>query len=206
MTAEQVIAAAREAGITLSVAGDCLALDHNGDIPVTIVANLKRHKDEILGLLRPDRARLSADGRTPLAEYQRLAAEGAKDRQRMPLLPQAPAVTPTPVPPSWPEPKITKTGYFGADKVPSRYEAEWRKLLAKRPDWAVGWAWEAAICDCRVFFGEWGEELRRLDWRPEDIFDRWHGLSWFLKGKAVTALGVRHAFIEDGRVFEKVNA
>jgi hypothetical protein len=29
------------------------------------------------------------------------------------------------------------------------------------------------------------------------------GLGWFLKGKAVTAIGVSHAFLADGRVFDR---
>jgi hypothetical protein len=151
---------------------------------------------------------LGPDGKTPLAEYQRLAAEGAKTTKApAPPLLLKELTKPTkllPVTGSWPEPKIVKDSYFGADQVPSRYEPGWRALLAGCPSWAAPWQWETAIFDCRDLFGEWGAELLRLNWQSKDIFDRWHGLGWFLKGQHVTAIGVRHAFIEDGRVFERI--
>jgi hypothetical protein len=111
-----------------------------------------------------------------------------------------------PVPPigaSWPEPKITGKPPFGTDHVPSRYEAGWQALLASCPSWAAGWQRDEAIFSCRALFEGWGAELLRLNWQSKDIFDRWHGLGWFLKGKKVTALGARHAFLEDGRIFER---
>jgi hypothetical protein len=57
----------------------------------------------------------------------------------------------------------------------------------------------------RDLFAERGSELLRLNWQSKDIFDRWHGLGWFLKGRHVTAIGPRHAFIEDGRVYERTS-
>jgi hypothetical protein len=151
---------------------------------------------------------LGPDGRTPLAEYRRLAAEGAKiakaalaaGHESLSKITTTPAPTNGP----WPEPKITKGSYFGADQVPSRYEPGWRALLAGCPSWAAPLQWEMAIFSLRDLFAEWGAELCRLNWRPENIFDRWHGLTWFLRGQHVTALGPRHAFIADGRVFERV--
>jgi hypothetical protein len=50
---------------------------------------------------------------------------------------------------------------------------------------------------------EWGAELLRLGWQPEDIFGQWTGVGWFIRGSAVMAIGPRHAFIADGRVFER---
>jgi hypothetical protein len=126
------------------------------------------------------------------SEYQRLAAEGARSLSK---------TTPTNGP--WPEPKITGNPPFGCDRVPIRYGAEWKALLAGCPSWAGEWHWAAAIFDCRNLFGEWGAELLRLNWQSKDIFDRWHGLGWFLRSKKVMTLGVRHAFLEDGRIFEK---
>jgi hypothetical protein len=119
-----------------------------------------------------------------------------------------PAPTPLPQEPtkptgSWPEPKIVKGSYFGADQVPSRYEPGWRALLAGCPPWAAPRQWETAIFDCRNLFGEWGSELIRLGWQPEDIFGQWTGVGWFIRGSAVTAIGPRHAFLEDGRVYER---
>jgi hypothetical protein len=133
-----------------------------------------------------------------------LRQEALADR----LAPPATAATPSGSQETcpWPEPKITGTPPFGADHLPSRYEAGWKDLLASCPSWATEYQWAETIFSCRDLFAEWGAELLRLGWQQSDIFDRWHGLAWFLKGKAVTALGVRHAFIEDGRVFEKVNA
>jgi hypothetical protein len=158
---------------------------------------------------------LGPDGKTPLAEYQRLAAEAAKianktapdseDRQRAAgrkCLPSKTANSPL-TNGSWPEPKIAKDSHFGVDEVPNRYKAGWQDLLAANPSWASPWQWETAIFSCRDLFGEWGAELLRLNWQPKDIFGQWTGLTWFLKGRHVTAIGVRHAFIEDGRIFER---
>jgi hypothetical protein len=75
--------------------------------------------------------------------------------------------------PPWPEPTIAKNPHFGVDKVPRRYEAAWKALLAGCPSWAAEWQWAETI------FG------------------------WFLKGKKVMAIGARHAFLDDGRIFEK---
>ena len=99
--------------------------------------------------------------------------------------------------------KIDAVPPFGSDSVPSRYAEGWGALLAGCPSWAPEWQWAAAICDCRTLFGEWGAELLRLNWQSKDIFDRWQGLAWYLKGGAVTALGPCHAFLQDGRIFER---
>jgi hypothetical protein len=56
-------------------------------------------------------------------------------------------------------------------------------LLAGCPSWATEWQWTEAIYSCRDLIGEWGAELLRLNWPAKDIFDRWQGLGWFLKGK-----------------------
>jgi hypothetical protein len=93
---------------------------------------------------------------------------------------------------------MNNVGIFG----PRRYEAEWQKLLAKCPSWATEQQWAAAIFGCRFgcrdLFGEWGAELLRLNWQPENIFDRWHGLAWFLNGGGVAAIGPCHAFFKMG--------
>jgi hypothetical protein len=122
-----------------------------------------------------------------------------EERKGLPMG-SAPQSKPAAVP--WPEPTINGTPPFGSDEVPDRYEAEWKALLARCPPWATEWQWTAAIFDSRNLFGEWGAELLRLDWQPSAIFDRWQGLAWFLKGSPVTALGPRHAFLHDGRIFE----
>jgi hypothetical protein len=126
------------------------------------------------------------------------------------LLKTANSPAPTPLPQEltkptapWPEPKITGNPPFGTDHVPSRYEAEWKALLAGCPPWATDAQWAETIFSCRDLFGEWGAELLRLNWPAKDIFDRWHGLAWFLRGQHVTAIGARHAFLEDGRIFER---
>jgi hypothetical protein len=54
-SARQIIDNTAEAfGIGLAVDGSDLVLEADRDIPDAIVANLKRHKAEILSLLRPD--------------------------------------------------------------------------------------------------------------------------------------------------------
>jgi hypothetical protein len=114
------------------------------------------------------------------------------------------ANAPAPTDGSWPAPKIVpQNPHFGTDRVPARYEAGWQTLLAGCPPWATEWQWAEAISSCRDLFGEWGAELLRLNWPAKDIFDRWHGLAWFLRGQHVTAIGARHAFLEDGRIFER---
>jgi hypothetical protein len=151
---------------------------------------------------------LGPDGVTPLAEYRRFAAEGAKTAKAALAAghESLSKITTTPAPTNgpWPEPKITGNPPLGADHVPSRYEAGWQALLSGCPSWSTEVQWAEAIFSCRDLFGEWGAELLRLNWQSKDIFDRWHGLGWFLKGQHVTAIGVRHAFIEDGRVFERI--
>jgi hypothetical protein len=254
MSARQAVDTAIAAGIKLEIEGEKLIAEFDGQIPDAVVADLKRHKAEILSLLRPGesvtaapvcakgpatvakadgaapparpspidiaaahhlariaekeaelaRQDLGPDGTTPLDEYRRLAAKGAKSWQNAPPLPDIdiPASPPSPSR-SWPEPKIRTDPPFGSDKVPSRYEAGWKALLAEQPSWCTEAQWLEAICGCRDLFGEWGAELLHLNWQPENIFDRWHGLAWFLKGGAVTAIGPYHAFLQDGRIFER---
>lgn len=95
---------------------------------------------------------LGPDGSTPLAEYQRLAAKGAKTAKVAghESLPKATNTPPTDGP--WPEPKITGHPPFGADEVPSRYEAGWQALLSGCPSWAAPLQWETAIFGCRDLF------------------------------------------------------
>jgi hypothetical protein len=53
MSAADALRAARAAGISVTVNDDGLMLEADGSIPDAIVADLKRNKVEILGLLRP---------------------------------------------------------------------------------------------------------------------------------------------------------
>jgi hypothetical protein len=195
MTAEACLKKAVTAGAELYV--EAGRLRGRGPRPEPeLTAALREHEAEIVALLA------SRELAAPRARPSSIEIAAAA------LAATAPALV-TPVPPigaPWPEPKITGNPPFGLDHVPARYEAGWQALLAGCPPWATGWQRDEAIFSLRDLFAEWGAELLRLNWQSKDIFDRWHGLGWFLKGKAVTALGVRHAFIEDGRVFEKVNA
>jgi hypothetical protein len=84
MSARQIIDTAEAGGIRIVVDGSDLVLEADGDIPGAIVANLKRHKADILSLLRPDRA--------PRHPRQSLAEN---------FLPAANAPAPKPAP--WPE-------------------------------------------------------------------------------------------------------
>lgn len=264
MSAATLIREAANAGVSIRLDGDKLALKAQVKPPGDLLDKIKASKPEIVALLRqaaspdarnsavegtmPDTQRgsvtasrrsphsdavkraveyhqcriaakeaafashgLGPDGKTPLAEYRRLAAEGAKTAKA--IRDSALSAgheslskiinTPPPANGAWPEPKIAGNPPFGADHVPNRYQAGWQALLAGCPPWAAPGQWEMAIFSTRDLFAEWGAELLRLNWQPNDIFDRWQGVAWYLQGKHVTALGVRHAFLEDGRIFER---
>jgi hypothetical protein len=157
------------------------------------------------GRLRGRGARPEPDLAATLREHEAeiVALLASRESAAQPARPSRAPVTPAPTDGPWPEPKIIGSPPFGVDHVPSRYEAGWQNLLASCPSWAAPWQWDVAIFSCRDLFGEWGAELLRLDWKPEDLFDRWHGLAWFLRGQHVTAIGARRAFLEDGRIFER---
>jgi hypothetical protein len=61
MTARQAIEAARRVGVSVSVYGDKLALDHVGPIPADVLGGLKQRKAEILRLLAPIRPAFCSD-------------------------------------------------------------------------------------------------------------------------------------------------
>jgi hypothetical protein len=192
VSARQLIEAATKAGLSLAVDGPDLVVEAEGHIQESLLAELRRHKPEILAALKP-KNEAQPDAQAPFSELYATEAD----------LQPAPPATVSTAPAPWPEPGLKKEPPFGADKVPSRYEAGWRQLLATCPSWATEYQWAAAIFGCRDLFGEWGAELVRLNWQPDDIFGRWQGIAWYLKGSAVTAIGPHHAFLQDGRIFER---
>ena len=61
--------------------------------------------------------------------------------------------------------------------------------------------WETAMYDAARLFGDFGIELERLAWKPDDLFDLPHGLVWFIKGNYAAAIGATTAQIGDGRIW-----
>jgi hypothetical protein len=49
--------------------------------------------------------------------------------------------------------------------------------------------WETAMYDAARLFRDFGIELERLAWKPDDLFGLPHGLVWFIKGNYAAAIG-----------------
>jgi hypothetical protein len=114
-------------------------------------------------------------------------------------------MTPGGAPAAWhpmPHPRITREPPFGSDgEPPARYRAAWAAVLAKSPDGIKGAAWEQAMYDTARLFGDFGIELERLAWKPDDLFVLPHGLVWFIHGNYCAAIGATMAQMADGRIW-----
>jgi hypothetical protein len=135
LSAATLIREAASAGVWIGLDGDKLALKAQVKPPGDLLARLKASKLEIIELLRRQAEVLNALKQPDAVD------NAAADRQLAAAQPPSPASSKTP----WPEPKNTGDPPFGADHVPSRYEAEWRDLLAGCPSGAAEWQWAEAI-------------------------------------------------------------
>jgi len=103
-------------------------------------------------------------------------------------------------------PAIRRELPFGSDSVPARYQAAWQAMLTQCPSGVTPFVWEAAIYDAALLFGDFGSLLDEYRWTPGDLFDVPHddgpgGLSWFIKGSPVVAIGRSMAQCQDGRIW-----
>jgi hypothetical protein len=175
---------------------------------VSFVSYRGRHISEIER--PPDPARVALEEHNGRASNSALElAEGAEDRQHAGANTATPGTAKTvktpPAPAPWPEPKITGTPPFGADHVPSRYEAAWQALLAGCPPRATPLFWQAAIFDAAILFGDFGKLIDEYHWTPGDLFDAPGGLIWFIHGSPVVAIGHSMAQCQDGRIWRRVD-
>jgi hypothetical protein len=85
------------------------------------------------------------------------------------------------------------------DSVPKRYLAAWGQFQCQCPASVTEQAWRQAIDDAGRFLDQWGSLAVEFGWSPGDLFDVPRdgamGLAWWLKGRAVTALGPEHACV-----------
>jgi hypothetical protein len=55
--------------------------------------------------------------------------------------------------------------------------------------------------DAARLFGDFGIELKRLAWKPDDLFALPHGVVWFMKGNYVAALGATMVQLGNGHIW-----
>jgi putative DNA primase/helicase len=55
--------------------------------------------------------------------------------------------------------------------------------------------------DAARLFGDFGLELERLAWKPDDLFGLRHGLVWFIKGNYAAAIGATMVQLGNGRIW-----
>jgi hypothetical protein len=55
--------------------------------------------------------------------------------------------------------------------------------------------------DAARLFGDFGIELERLGWKPDDLFALPHGLVWFIKGNYAAFIGAKMAQLSDDRIW-----
>ena len=141
MTAASVLKEAATCGVKLRLRSGKLQLKAEAKPPDELLAKLKEHKAEIVALLRRE-----ADE----------TASAATSR------------------PSWwplPHPRITREPPFGSSGAPPEgYRAACGALLAQCPAGMAPCVWESAMYDAARLFGDFGIELERLAWKPEDLF------------------------------------
>jgi hypothetical protein len=79
----------------------------------------------------------------------------------------------------------------------------------QRPFGASDQEWWQVIDDAGRFLDQWGSRAVEFGWTPGDLFDVPNetgkcGLAWFLHGDSVRSLEPDGAFMESGRVFDKL--
>jgi hypothetical protein len=151
---------------------------------------------EAVRALDPEHA-TTESGRT----FIRLPAQSVRATVSSPQPKSAPVEPPKP---SWwpkPHPRIVKEPPFGSDGVPARYRAAWDVLLAQCPAEMEPFVWETAMYDAARLFGDFGIELERLAWSPDDLFGMPHGVVWFVKGNYIAAIGSATVELTNGRMW-----
>jgi len=102
--------------------------------------------------------------------------------------------------------RITREAPFGSSGAPPEcYRAEWDVLLAQCPAGIAPFVWETAMHDAARLFGDFGIELERLAWKPDDLFGLPHGLVWFIKGNYAAAIGATMAQLGNNRIAERAH-
>jgi hypothetical protein len=88
---------------------------------------------------------------------------------------------------------------MASDSVPERYLDAWARFQLQCPGDVTEQAWRRAIDDAGRFLAQWDKLADSFGWLPGDLFDVPHdcamGLAWWVKGRAVTALGPEHACV-----------
>src|ERR1700730_3123574 len=140
MTAASVLKEAATCGVKLRLRSGKLQLKAEAKPPDELLAKLKEHKAEIVALLR--------------READETASAATSRPSRWPK----------------PHPHMAREPPFGSDGVPPRYRAAWDVLLAQCPAGMAPFVWKTAVHDAARLFGDFGIELERLAWKPEDLF------------------------------------
>jgi hypothetical protein len=101
-----------------------------------------------------------------------------------------------------PEPdpvEIEERKGMASDSVPERYLDAWARFQLQCPGGVTEQTWRQAIDDAGRFLAQWGKLADSFGWSPGDLFDVPRdgamGLVWWLKDRAVTALGPEHACV-----------
>ena len=100
-------------------------------------------------------------------------------------------------PPQLDEAEIEERKGMASDSVPEPYLDAWARFQLQCPGGVTEQAWRQAIDDAGRFLDQWGKLADSFGWTPGNLFDVPRdgamGLAWWLKGRAVTALGPEHA-------------
>jgi hypothetical protein len=67
-------------------------------------------------------------------------------------------------------------------------------------------AWEAAMYDAALLFGDWGKRIESYQWTANNLFARHGGLVWSIRSSPVVAIGKGMASLLDGRVWTRGSA
>jgi hypothetical protein len=174
LSALAIIKEAADCGVSVSLNGDSLALKAATKPSASLLAKLKQHKAEIVAALR-----LESAARNTL------------------------------VPPEPDEVEIKERAAMAVGGVPGPYLDTWARLQCQRPFGASDQEWWQVIDDAGRFLDQWGSRAVEFGWTPGDIFDVPNdtgkcGLAWFLHGDSVRSLEPDGAFMESGRVFDKL--
>jgi hypothetical protein len=227
MSARQLIDVARKAGLSLIIDGRDLVVEADGSLPEPLIAELRRHKPDVIAALTESVAASApfsglyateADYARRLLAYARqdglsltvkdgrlIIAIGSKSDVNLvgDLRAHESAVIEALVTEPGFRPPIVKVPPFGCDAVPERFKAAWEAMLAQCPPGVRPIAWQTAIIDAADLFGHWGSQLVALGFTPNDLFavprhGKAGGLAWFMRGSPAMALDDVLVIIIDG--------